>query len=76
MSDSRAQSLLKAVSWRVVATAATVLISYIVTHRITAAVAIGSIEFVAKIFLYYFHERLWQTLSRVGVKYKASKAQG
>lgn len=58
--DSHSRSVLKAVSWRVLATFTTIIISYFVTHKLSYALSIGSIEVVAKLFLYYGHERLWQ----------------
>ena len=52
-------SVLKTISWRIVATSATVLISWAVTGSLVVGAAIGSIEFFAKMFLYYVHERAW-----------------
>ena len=62
--DSRRRSLLKAVSWRVLATATTVLIAWMVYGDIKPALAIGGIEFVAKFVVYYLHERAWQMRPR------------
>ena len=62
--ESRRRSLLKAVSWRVLATATTVLIAWAVYRDIKPALAIGGIEFVAKFVVYYLHERAWQKLPR------------
>lgn len=62
--ESRTRSLMKAISWRVLATLTTIAISYFVTHRLAYALSIGSIEVVAKIFLYYGHERIWNFVSR------------
>ena len=59
MKDTRKKSLSKAISWRVLATLTTMIISYFITGRIAYALSIGSLEFVFKIVLYYFHERLW-----------------
>ncbi|MCP3679360.1 MAG: DUF2061 domain-containing protein [Gammaproteobacteria bacterium] len=57
--ESHLHSLIKAVSWRVIATLTTIAISYAITHKISYALAIGSTEVMAKIVLYYFHERIW-----------------
>jgi uncharacterized membrane protein len=59
--DTRGRSLLKALSWRIVATGTTAIIDYIITGDVDTAVAIGSIEFVLKFFIYYAHERAWQS---------------
>ncbi|WP_461532140.1 DUF2061 domain-containing protein [Sinomicrobium sp.] len=56
---SRKVSVLKAVSWRVIGTIDTMVISYILTGNIKVALGIGSIEVVSKMVLYYFHERAW-----------------
>ena len=60
--ETRARSLLKALSWRIVATVTTAIIAYIITGDVDTAVAIGSIEFVLKFFIYYAHERAWQSV--------------
>ena len=50
---------MKTMSWRVVATTTSFVISWIVTGSILAGGAIASIEFWAKLALYYAHERTW-----------------
>ncbi|MBJ06895.1 MAG: hypothetical protein CMO40_07245 [Verrucomicrobiaceae bacterium] len=62
--ESNLRSLLKAISWRLIATVTTVLIAWLVYGDIGPALAIGGIEFFAKFLVYYFHERLWQTIPR------------
>ena len=57
--NTHAQSLLKAFSWRILATLTTIIISYIVTHELKYALSIGFIEVFAKVALYYVHERFW-----------------
>ena len=64
MRESHVRSLLKAFSWRVVATFTTALIAYAITGQLDTAITIGSIEFVLKFFIYYMHERIWQILPR------------
>ncbi len=72
--ESRLRSLLKACSWRVLATATTVLIAYIITGKADAALAIGSIEFIAKFIIYYLHERAWQLVPRGAIRHLAGNA--
>lgn len=62
--DSNIKSFLKSVSWRVVGTIDTIVISYFVTGELVMAVSIGSIEVVTKIALYYLHERAWETATK------------
>lgn len=56
------RSLVKTISWRVIGTIDTVLISWIVTGTLTLAFSIGLIELVTKMVLYYFHERTWNII--------------
>ena len=57
--ESRLRSLLKAISWRLIATLTTMLITWRVTGNINAAMLVGSVEFIAKFVIYYLHERIW-----------------
>jgi len=63
--DSNLKSLAKTVSWRIVGTIDTIMISYLVTGETAMALSIGSVEVVTKMILYYLHERVWS-----GVKLK------
>lgn len=60
--ESNIRSLLKAFSWRVVATLTTGTIAWILLpdEQKDKAFWIMSIEFVIKFFIYYAHERAWQ----------------
>jgi len=57
--DSHSRSLAKGLSWRVIASLTTVTIAWMVTGDTKLALEIGAIEVVAKIFIYYAHERIW-----------------
>lgn len=57
---SRKHSIAKAFTWRIVATADTILITWLVTGQIHAALAVGGFECVTKMVIYYVHERAWQ----------------
>jgi uncharacterized membrane protein len=63
MKEKRFRSITKAVSWRVTGSIDTFIISFIVTGKPGKAFAISGIEVFTKIFLYYFHERIWNRLS-------------
>ena len=58
-SEKATRSIVKAMSWRLVGTIDTVLISWIITGQIKTALSIGMIEVVTKMLLYFFHERVW-----------------
>jgi len=59
LGNGRSTSLAKTISWRIIGTIDTMLISYFITSNYLVAVSIGSVEVVTKMILYYFHERLW-----------------
>jgi len=58
--DSKFKSVAKAISWRILGTFDTIVISYIITGKLKMAFSIGSIEVFSKIALYYVHERVWE----------------
>ncbi len=62
MKEKKSRSIAKALSWLVTASCMTVIISLLVTGHISTALTIGGFEVVIKIFLYYFHERLWNAI--------------
>ncbi len=66
-SESSRRSLAKTISWRILATLTTGTIVWLLTGELTLAVAVGGIEAVTKMALYYGHERLWDRV-RVGRK--------
>jgi len=57
--ESSARSLVKAVSYRFIATGVTSLIVYLFVGKLALAVTIGALEASTKIFTFYLHERLW-----------------
>ena len=66
--ESHLRSLLKGLSWRVVATATIILIAWYTTGNVELALEIGFIEFFIKLLLYYLHERAWQLVPRGKIK--------
>ena len=64
---SRKRHLAKAMTWRVVATSATVVIAWTVTGDWRVGLEVGAVEFFAKMFLYYLHERFWYKFVGLGV---------
>lgn len=62
-SEKPIRSIAKAVSWRVIGTLDTLLISYLLTGEVAIAASIASIDFITKMFLYFFHERLWNKVN-------------
>lgn len=60
--DSRTRSVMKGLTWRVLATATTIIIAWAITGDTRIAFEIGAVEVVTKIVVYYLHERAWQFL--------------
>ena len=60
--ESTTRSVAKAVSWRVIATLTTALLVYAFTRRFDVALTVGLLEALAKMFLYFGHERVWNRL--------------
>ncbi len=61
--ETKNRSILKAISWRTWATITTAVIVFIFTGKFALAITIGCFEVVAKMVLYFFHERLWQKIN-------------
>jgi adenylylsulfate kinase len=57
--DTNRRSIVKGISWRVVATSTTIVIVYVFFGRLDLAIAAGMLETVAKVGLYWAHERAW-----------------
>ena len=75
MHDSRLRSLYKSVSWRIFGSLSTMGIVFIITHQWRFSLYIGGLEFISKIGLFYFHERLWNMFSRVHWSFQRNKFQ-
>lgn len=58
------RSFAKMVSWRVSATLTTMILVYIFVRRIDIAASVGGLEVIAKMILYYVHERAWDRVKR------------
>ena len=61
--ETPTRAAIKATTWRFFGTLATAILVWIVTGRWQVALAVGGIEAVSKIALYYFHERIWNKIS-------------
>ena len=63
MKDKPKRSIAKGISWRIVGTADTFLISWLVLGDISIAGPIAITEVVTKFILYFFHERIWNRIN-------------
>ena len=57
--EAHSRSFFKAVSWRLLGSIDTFVLSWLFTGNVRAAGAIASTEVITKIVLYYLHERAW-----------------
>ena len=61
--ERHSRSLVKAISWRVLGSIDTFLLSWLFTGSPKAAGAIATTEVLTKMVLYYLHERAWGSVS-------------
>ena len=57
--NSHLRHILKAVTWRILGTLDTIMLSWLITGNALTGLKIGLAEVVTKMVLYYFHERIW-----------------
>ena len=62
------RSLLKALTWRIIAFLVTIIAIYIYSGDIKEALIVGTGANLIKIFLYYIHERIWNRIKFGRVK--------
>jgi adenylylsulfate kinase len=60
--ETNIRSIVKGISWRVIATTTTIIIVYLFFGRLDLAIAAGLIETVLKVALYWGHENIWQKI--------------
>ena len=61
-SEHPKRSIVKSISWRIIGTIDTIIISWIVTGTLKLAFSIGVVELFTKMILYFFHERFWNKI--------------
>jgi uncharacterized membrane protein len=59
MKEAGKRSIVKALTYRFWQSLNTFIISLIVTGKIDVATAIVSLEVLVKVFVYFWHERIW-----------------
>ena len=67
--ELKKRTLVKTITWRVTASLTTFLIAWILTGDLLIGVSIGSIEAIAKIFLYYYQVSNYASFVRVVVNH-------
>ena len=64
---SRKRHILKTLTWRIIGTLDTMILSWLITGNWKFGVAIGGVELITKMVLYYLHERAWYKFTKYGV---------
>lgn len=62
ISEHPKRSIAKSISWRIVGTLDTVIISWLITGTLSVAFSIGLVELGTKMLLYFAHERVWNVI--------------
>lgn len=65
--ESKTRSVLKGLTWRVLATTTTFLLAWLLAKDMNVAGTIAAAEFFIKLAVYYLHERAWQLVPRGAV---------
>ena len=73
--QSRKRHIAKTITWRIVGTIDTIVLSRIITGNPLTGLKIGMAEVATKMILYYFHERVWFkiNLSKKGIVRESRK---
>jgi len=61
--DTRKRSIAKTITFRIIATLATIILVLVFTGSLTLAGTIGALDLVSKLIIYYTHERAWDKIS-------------
>lgn len=56
---SHKRHIAKTITWRIVGTIDTIILSWIISGNPFTGLKIGFAEVITKMFLYYLHERIW-----------------
>jgi adenylylsulfate kinase len=57
------RSVLKTITWRLWATAITILLVWLFTRKLELAFSIGGLEVTSKLVAYFIHERIWDKIN-------------
>lgn len=59
MNETHVRSILKGITWRLVASVTTMLVVFVVTGDLALMASVGVVDVTLKVLFYYFHERAW-----------------
>ena len=58
--DSKRRSIIKAITWRILALLTTIIVSFAILGSWSVSIAIGISSNLLKTLFYYIHERFWE----------------
>jgi uncharacterized membrane protein len=58
----------KTITWRIIGTIDTILLSWFITGEFKTGLTIGGVEVITKMVLYFIHERMWYRYVIYGLK--------
>lgn len=61
--DTQKRSIVKTITFRIIATITTVILVLIFTENLALASIIGVLDLISKLIIYYLHERVWNKVS-------------
>jgi uncharacterized membrane protein len=64
---SAKRHLAKTITWRIIGTIDTIILSWLITGQFKIGLAIGGVEVISKMILYYLHERAWYKYIKYGL---------
>ena len=70
MKETKKRSIIKGITYRLMATFATIGAAYALTGETAVSLQIGALDFFVKLTLYFINDRLWQRI-RWGVVRRA-----
>lgn len=74
MKESKWRSVLKAITWRIIATGTTFTLAYLVFREsgcedvLQKSTLVAGLELCLKLVIYYLHERAWQRVPEGAVR--------
>ena len=61
--ESRKRSMVKSLSWRILAGIITACVALVMTGQLEFAAKIGLADTTVKLLIYFLHERIWNKIS-------------
>lgn len=62
MKEKHYRSIVKGISYRILGTITTMIISFVLTGSTATALSIGLADVLVKVSIYYLHERIWNRI--------------